>query len=594
LGWGDPIANWFDPAKIVVLNRALGGRRSRSFLIEGLWDKVLGDRRPGDFVLMQFGHNDGGSLTDGRGRASLKGTGPETSVITNQTTGTIETVHTYGWYMRKYIADAKAKVATPIVLSLVPRKIWKDGKIARGNNDYTKWAGEAANAEEAAFVDLNDIVARHYEELGPEKVNALFGDEHPHTNEGGANLNAQCVLEGLRALKNCELVKYLAESGRGQPRPRSEGGEGEQSGTWPSPPQSLAPASDYAFGADLSFLKQAEDRGGVFKDSGEAKPGLQIFKDHGYNWVRLRLFHTPTRLPNTQEYTIALAKDAKKLGFRFLLDFHYSDTWADPAKQFLPKAWEGKSHAELVQAVFEYTRDTIAAFRQASVLPDMVQPGNEIIHGLLWPDGKLPEHWDNFAELVKAGIRGVEAGRGEGPRPRIMIHIDGGGDLKGTKWFFDKLSSYDVAYDVIGQFTIRGGMELCSTCARTLRSWPRPTRKTSSWLKPLTVGGPRNTEPNRLRFPRRPRAKESSSRKSAGSCSRLRISGAKACSGGNRRWRLVSGVEACLITNAMRWRSSLSPTSATRSNTGDDLISRSPATLRLICQELLYCSNENQ
>ena len=212
-----------------------------------------------------------------------------------------------------------------------------------------------------------------------------------------------------------------------------------------------ARASDYAIGADLSFLKQAENRGTVFKDNGTAKPGLQIFKDHGYNWIRLRVFHTPTRLPNNLEYTIALAKDAKKLGFKFLLDFHYSDTWADPAKQFIPKAWEGKSHTELVQAVFEYTRDTIAAFRQAGALPDMVQIGNEVIHGMLWPDGKLPDNWDRFAELVQAGIRGVEAGRAEGPRPRIMIHIDRGGDLPGTRSFFDKLNSYGVPYDVIGQ-----------------------------------------------------------------------------------------------------------------------------------------------
>lgn len=212
-----------------------------------------------------------------------------------------------------------------------------------------------------------------------------------------------------------------------------------------------ARASDYAIGADLSFLKQAEERGTVFKDAGQAKPGLQIFKDHGYNWIRLRLFHTPRRLPNNLGYTIALAKDAKKLGFEFLLDFHYSDTWADPGKQFIPKAWEGKSHKELVQAVHDYTRDSIAAFRQAGVLPDMVQIGNEVSHGMLWPDGKLPEHWDNFAELLKAGIKGVEAGRGDGLRPRIMIHIDKGGNKDATKYFFDKLNSYGVPYDVIGQ-----------------------------------------------------------------------------------------------------------------------------------------------
>ncbi len=210
-------------------------------------------------------------------------------------------------------------------------------------------------------------------------------------------------------------------------------------------------ALDYAIGADVSLLKQAEDGGVSFKDSGQAKPGLEIFKDHGYNWIRLRLFHTPTRLPNNLEYTIALAQQAKKLGFKFLLNYHYSDTWADPGKQFIPKAWEGKTHDELVTAVFEYTRDTIIAFRDAGVMPEMVQPGNEIINGMLWPAGKLPDNWDNFAGLLKAGIDGVEAGRGSAERPLIMVHIDRGGDKKRTKAFFDKWNSYGVDYDIIGQ-----------------------------------------------------------------------------------------------------------------------------------------------
>ena len=218
---------------------------------------------------------------------------------------------------------------------------------------------------------------------------------------------------------------------------------------WTMPGAALA--LDYAIGADVSFLKQAEDGGATFKDNGQTKPGLEIFKDHGYNWIRLRLFHSPTRLPNNLEYTIALAQQAKKLGFKFLLNYHYSDTWADPGKQFIPKAWEGKSHDELVTAVFEYTRDTIIAFREAGVMPDMVQPGNEIINGMLWPDAKLPGNWDNFAALLKAGIDGVEAGRGGAARPLIMIHIDRGGDQKRTKAFFDKWNSYGVDYDVIGQ-----------------------------------------------------------------------------------------------------------------------------------------------
>lgn len=210
-------------------------------------------------------------------------------------------------------------------------------------------------------------------------------------------------------------------------------------------------AADYAVGADLSFLKQAEDHGTQFKDNGKAEPGLQIFKDHGYNWIRLRLFHTPTELPNNLVYTIATAQSAKKLGFKFLLDYHYSDTWADPGKQFIPKAWANLTHAQLVDAVFNYTKETIASFREAGVLPDLVQIGNEITNGMMWPDGRLPQNWDNFADLIKAGIAGVEAGTGNNAKPLIMIHIDKGGDKVKTKAFFDKLNTYRVAYDVIGQ-----------------------------------------------------------------------------------------------------------------------------------------------
>jgi arabinogalactan endo-1,4-beta-galactosidase len=213
----------------------------------------------------------------------------------------------------------------------------------------------------------------------------------------------------------------------------------------------LTHGQEYAIGADVSFLAQAEQQGVSFKDNGMVKPGLEILRNHGYNWIRLRLFHSPTDLPNNLDYTIALAKNAKKLGLRFLLDYHYADTWADPGHQPMPKAWQGKTHQELVDAVFQYTRDTIAAFRDAGVLPDMVQIGNEITVGMMWPDGKLPENWDHFAQLVYAGINGVDAGRGNGRRPKIMIHIDRGADVKGTKAFLDKLNSYDVPYDVIGQ-----------------------------------------------------------------------------------------------------------------------------------------------
>ena len=218
---------------------------------------------------------------------------------------------------------------------------------------------------------------------------------------------------------------------------------------------SAARAADYAIGADVSFLAQAEANGTVFKDGGVAKPGLQILKDHGYTWIRLRLFHTPAKgpypLPNDLPYTIELARQARALGFKFLLNFHYSDTWADPAKQFIPEAWKDLAHDELVEAVFTYTRDTIAAFREAGVMPDMVQNGNEITNGMLWPDGKLPDNWDNFAELVRAGINGVDAGRGNLPRPKIMVQVESSGNVTKTKAFFDQLFARGVDCDVLGQ-----------------------------------------------------------------------------------------------------------------------------------------------
>jgi len=210
-------------------------------------------------------------------------------------------------------------------------------------------------------------------------------------------------------------------------------------------------SQEHIIGADLSYLKEAEDKGFLFKENGVAKPGLQIFKDHGYNWIRLRLFHTPVQLPNNLEYTITVAKEAKKLGYKFLLDYHYSDTWADPHKQFVPKAWEGLPHEILVDSVFDYTRATMIAFRKAGAFPDMVQIGNEISNGMLWPDGKLPQNWDQFAELIRAGISGVYASCGNHSCPKIMIHIDKGGNREYTKKWFDKLNSYHIRYDVMGQ-----------------------------------------------------------------------------------------------------------------------------------------------
>jgi len=208
--------------------------------------------------------------------------------------------------------------------------------------------------------------------------------------------------------------------------------------------------SEYAIGADVSFLKQAEDRGVAFRDEGQRKPGLEILRSHGFNWIRLRLFVNPDRLPNDLDYTIALAKDAKRRGFRFLLDYHYSDTWADPGKQYTPADWVELSHEERVAKVRDYTRGTIERFREAGALPDMVQIGNEIRPGMLWPDGRLPRNWDNFADYFRAGVEGVRQGHGDGPMPQIMLHYDQGADREGLKGFLERFNRYEIPVDVIG------------------------------------------------------------------------------------------------------------------------------------------------
>ena len=212
MGWGDPLARWFDSRRIRVINRARGGRSSRTFRTEGLWDKILTDLRSGDFVLMQFGHNDGGSLAKST-RASLKGSGDQTEDVRDEKTGKLETVHTFGWYMRHYVSEAKSKGAIPIVCSLIPRNMWKsDGTVSRASDGYGLWAREAATAEKVAFIDLNARIADEYDVMGEVKIKeAYFPADHTHTNAAGAELNAATVVDGLRALKLCPLAAYLLD-----------------------------------------------------------------------------------------------------------------------------------------------------------------------------------------------------------------------------------------------------------------------------------------------------------------------------------------------------------------------------------------------
>jgi lysophospholipase L1-like esterase len=183
---------------------------------------VLTDLKAGDYVLIQFGHNDWGRYDDpaAKGRPSLPGEGEETAEVT-KADGSKETVHTFGWYMRKYGADTKAKGATAIFCSMVPHKDWADGKIKRGERDsMVKYTANAAKQTGAAYIDLNEIAALELEKLGPEKVEALFADKRTHSTPAGAELNARCVVAGIRALPSIGLDKYLSEKGKSvEPKP---------------------------------------------------------------------------------------------------------------------------------------------------------------------------------------------------------------------------------------------------------------------------------------------------------------------------------------------------------------------------------------
>lgn len=197
-------------------------------------------------------------------------------------------------------------------------------------------------------------------------------------------------------------------------------------------------------GMDLSTIKEVESLGGRFYDQGVEKDVFEILKSYGTNAVRLRLWNDPygeDGAPygagtNDLPVTIELAKRAKAHGMEVLLNLHYSDFWADPGKQRVPKAWRGMDADELTESVYAFTRDTLLAMREAGAFPDLVQVGNELSHGMLWPHGKLLEcgNYDNLARFVSAGIRGVRAVDADMP---IMLHLDNGGNNALYRDWFD-------------------------------------------------------------------------------------------------------------------------------------------------------------
>ena len=198
-------------------------------------------------------------------------------------------------------------------------------------------------------------------------------------------------------------------------------------------------------GMDLSTIKEVESLGGRFYDQGVEKDVFDILKSYGTNAVRLRLWNDPYGEDGTPygagtndlAATIELAKRAKEHGMEILLDVHYSDFWADPGKQRVPKAWRGMNEEQLTESVYNFTKETLLAMRRADAFPDLIQIGNELSHGMLWPLGQLPEYgnYDGLARFVRAGIRGVREVDADMP---IMLHLDNGGNNALYREWFDR------------------------------------------------------------------------------------------------------------------------------------------------------------
>ncbi len=211
-GWGSVIGDLFDSKRITVENRARAGRSARTYLEEGYWDKVYNALQPGDYVIMQFGHNDAGPINTGKARAELPGSGNESKIFLMEATQRYNVVYTFGWYIRKFVMDAQEKGAIPIVLSHTPRNMWDNGKIQSNATSFGKWSAEAAQTTGAYYIDLNKLTGDKLQKLGYEKglkkVGVYYCGDHTHFSLKGAELNAQSIAEGLKQL-DCDLKNYL-------------------------------------------------------------------------------------------------------------------------------------------------------------------------------------------------------------------------------------------------------------------------------------------------------------------------------------------------------------------------------------------------
>ena len=207
----------------------------------------------------------------------------------------------------------------------------------------------------------------------------------------------------------------------------------------------------FSKGADVGWLPQMEATGYKFYDTdGTEKDCLQLLKDRGMNTIRLRVWVNPNDDKASghcsKEETVVMALRAQKIGMRIMIDFHYSDSWADPAKQFKPKAWENHTFSELMTDVYDHTFDVLTALKAVGVTPEWVQVGNEIPGGMLWPEGST-KNWNQLAQLLN---KGYEATKAIDAKIKVIVHVDEGNNNEKFRWFFDNATANNVKYDVIG------------------------------------------------------------------------------------------------------------------------------------------------
>jgi lysophospholipase L1-like esterase len=410
-GWGKMFGEYFDPARIRLVNRSLGGRSSRTYVTEGHWDKVAAELKTGDLVIIQFGMNDGADRNGPRvARGSLDGLGEETEEIENVVTKKHETLHTFGWYLRKMIADVRAKGATPVLFSLTVRDFWKDGKVERGAGRYGEWARELAVAEKIAFVDHTKLIADRYDELGHLTVNGFFPRDHVHTGEDGARLNAIMAVSGLKGLREQWLIRSLSLQGRMVPtaspdnvyvfpQPPPKGAERAVFTQWLNLPEPADPKLPTVWLIGDSTVRNGRGNG-YDQQFGWGDPFEHYFYPGKTNLVNRAVGGTGARTFNAQWENI---RPMLKSGDIVLIQFGHNDNGARGALKGVGEETEERENdttkeKETVHTFGWYLRRYIADIRQQGATPVLctLVPRNS------WKDGKIVRAPDTHADWTRA------------------------------------------------------------------------------------------------------------------------------------------------------------------------------------------------